>query len=364
MKQRQSTFDIIRTLSAIQVIYYHIGQYSKTFFKPGLPYTIIFFHVWAKLCDFNFMLITFYFVSRSKFQFSKLLPIYVQTLEYTVYKYLLDVFFYKKQAFDWAKLRYSLFPMLHDTCGWYTTPFIFSKVVFSYIIPGIQQKGKWHHLKAAVFIAWWAFLYTEGHYRWLSFAHQKVGSNPLPFFVSGFAASFIAFYGKDIKIRWSVILFIISFIWNCYIHKQIGVFPSFSEYVGLQELTDPQILHFSTFVLAVSLFHIAASCPISSSYPTFWQTVAETSYGAFITINSNQAMPQIKRYGISHITNQPFLYLHHTFFATIKLFAGAAIIDIARKKLTDLFVFNRKYFGIFVSIIDYEFAPKNQNEST
>ena len=351
---RQSSLDVLRSFAAFQVIYYHIGQYIGVFFKPTLSNIFIFINILFKTNDFYFMLISFYISARSRLEFSKLLPICIQTFTYSVFKYLVQVYFYKTQPFTWNEFQIALTPLIHNRMGWYTMPFLFTKVLFSFISPALEKRSKKFHFKLMLLISFWLFLETEGCFEWIGFIRNEDNLSSSPFIVAGFGASYIAFYGKEIKLKWSILTFIISFIWNFYIHHIIepSKLPSLFQIIGIRQLLNPKILYFPTYVLALSSFHIITQIPFNPSHPVFLQTIAETSFGIFILADSKTLLDQIRQNNLHLIYHQTFLYVRRALLSSIKIYVCCVIIEITRKKLTDLFLFRRSYYHFFVDLID------------
>ena len=149
-RTRHSTLDILRIYATFQVIFYHLANIAGNYNRAGVSNLMALCNVITKTNNYNFMMISGYIGTRSKLELSKLCPLVIEVVFFSLFlNCFVNVFFFNAAKLTWDRFKYNMFPMMHDIF-WYPLPYLVSKIIFSLIYPSLEKR-KWLHLKLIIF---------------------------------------------------------------------------------------------------------------------------------------------------------------------------------------------------------------------
>ena len=349
-RTRNSTLDILRIYATFQVIFYHLASVAGNYNRKGVSNLMALCNVITKTNNYNFMMISAYLGTRSKLELSKLCPVVIEVVFFTLFlSCFVNVFFYNTAKITWKRFKYYMFPMMHDIY-WYPLPFLFSRIIFSFIYPPLEKR-KWLHLKLIIIFCWIIYERVEDNYKAVGFGMDR--HTTAPFITASLVSSYIYYHGKEIKRYISIIMFLCAFSWNFYIHKEIGNITFLKGYTGQKALIEPSILEFSSLLLASTAFLIITQMKIHTKHPKIYQTLAELSFGIYLYGLDFQVL-KWSYYRGSQIKNQFNLFIIEDFILSIKVYTVLATITFTQKKFLGLLLFHRRYYTYFTKLIDWQ----------
>lgn len=143
---RSSNFELLRIVCMLLIIVHHFGAHGV--FAEGLPLTnqklIQSFITVGKLAVNVFVLISGYFLVKSKFRLSKLIKLILQTIFFTVILYAVSCIWCEVE-FDWKQLLYNFFP-ISTRRNWFIQIYVILYALSPFINKVINACSKTEHL--------------------------------------------------------------------------------------------------------------------------------------------------------------------------------------------------------------------------
>ena len=345
VNQRNSSFDVLRILATLYVIYMHVANFASMEFRKKLPFFPVSIIILAKTCNFTFMLISSYFLSIKGYKFSKTIPLIVQTSSCTVFVYFTKTWWYKHEKFNFYTLWKFLTPIMHDI-HWYPLPFLFTSFIFSLLYPTLKKSGKKFHKIAIIcgcilYIGTREFLFLQ--LEWYYTDHFSI------FYLAMLFASYFKFYGLNVSWNFLFPFTIIVYFVNYYLHNYDIPYPH--NYFGYGNLSFNRLMSFQSFLLSIAFFMIFSKIKIYK-FQIIFQTLSELSFGEYLI-----ACPHITFYQKSWIKAKKFsshyrLFTKFSIIALIKTFIVCAFLEYTRAKIVKTLVFHRKFYLKLQDTID------------
>ena len=133
MGERNTSLDILKIIATLQVVIYHVSRHCG-YGKPSKPAIFAFLCIFSKTNNFNFMMISGFVGAKTRFLLSKVIPIILEYIIYSLFCYFCGIFFFHWTTFSAMGLINVLFPLANSLC-WYILPYIIWQVIFSLIYP-------------------------------------------------------------------------------------------------------------------------------------------------------------------------------------------------------------------------------------
>ena len=346
---RQNNLDLLRIHATFEVILYHTTSRTSNLWKPNRPFFVNLINTMSCSNNYFFILLSSFVGANSKLALSKLAPLLLQTLFYSIFKeYFVKKYFLMQPTY---LFEYYLYPQMNSVF-WYTAPFLFAKLVISLVSKDKLSRSL--HLKISFIYCWWSFLMHQGYYDTIGFKNSHCAA---PFIAGGFVATFIAYYGNEISLKLTIPMFILAFRWNFHIHEKFRQIPHFETFPSLNELLNIDIFGLPSFLIAVTFFHIVTRFPftLSQPYSSIIANLAEMSFAVFLSGDGYTLLWGFRLWDIYRYKRTEFPYVQILLKGALKLFIVSSIIEFVRKKIFNLFIFRRKYYSYITRLIDYEF---------
>ena len=345
MGERQTSLDILKIYATLQVVMFHISE-PFGFHKPSTSNMFVFVCVFFITSNLHFMLISGYIGTRTRFAFSKLIPIILQTLFYSLFFYYVAIFFIQNATYSKWELVSLIFP-LANAKYWYAFPYMIWEVLFSVLYP-ILSKLDTRYYKTICFIFLWVHVLPwVGFYKFVGLdANQSIGS----FMAMGLISSYFAYHYTEVSKFKLIILYIILFIYNFLVHQKPEYF--ITEWRLLKLFGDVHWMRLPAIMFAMTSFYIAISIKGQFKYHSVIQAIAQCSLGVFMFHCTSYIMrywgvimrSRMARYGPDYI----FVLCYST-----KLFIVGVLIETVRQHLFNVLIFKRDYYCVITQYVDY-----------
>lgn len=348
-KERSSNFEILRIISMILIILMHctlfgFSIYNQHFSLNKVALDVLF--AGGKIVVNCFILITGYFMIKSRVTLKKFLKIVFQVLFYSILIMLIGIIFMNQQL-NFNSLLNFLFPIIHGNY-WFITCYIVLFLLIPVINKTILEFGRNFHKRLTIgLLILWCLIPTI-------FFNSYVAYSDLGWFIVLYlVGSYIRLYLKDNGTfqKWlfkAAVCFIICIALTIgidFLATKINYFKSSSPYLTTSTLT-PYFVHFLNmnslplFLASVCLFLAFKNLKIKSS--KIINTIAGTVFGIYII----HEHPYLKNYIWDSVFHNKLYYfdLFHiigsAFITVFIIFVCGCIIDLLRKFLIEKPVFN------------------------
>ena len=287
-------------------------------------------------CNIHFILISSYIASTSKYNISKQLPLIIETVFYSLFLYFASIYFFKFKKYNYETFLYYLFPVA-NRAYWYTGPFLLSGLICSLIYPTIKSQSKKFHFFVICIIFFLYSIQFVGYYTKLGLYTHTYSS----FLVISIIGSFFRFHKPNISIFYLIIIFILIAYYKYYtlchhtnsIHWYIRIF-------WLKDILQPP-----TILFGIASFLIAIKVNIETKIDYYIQKISELSYPIYLIHLHDE---------IIHLWQQPLIklsrknlvyYWKNNLHMSLKVYVTCALIEILRKKIFKLFLYERNVFA-------------------
>ena len=336
MKERNSSFDILRIIATFQVIILHlyVSLWSVNRFNKSFLTLLIF--VMSESCNIHFLFLSSYFSCRSKYSLWKILPVILQTIFYSTFGFFTSVLFFKKKAFNTAMISQSLIPMGHSRY-WFNYPFLLSQFVCSFIYPTLLQLEKKRLLLITVIFVLVYTLPSVGIYE-CGFKPKSI----IGFMAYSFIGTYIRLYPSNYSLLIHILIYIVTVGYNYFINYNYYLH---SEFRIIQLFLIRSIFYMPQIIMAVASFSVFAKLKITTKYASIIQHFAEFSLGIymlhytrehrFIWINAMQ------QYADKKYIHE---YWQYALYNGLKIYIVGCIIEFTRYKLFQLLIFRRQFY--------------------
>ncbi|MCI5829689.1 MAG: acyltransferase [Treponema sp.] len=197
-KERDSRFELLRIIAMLMIIFHHIMQktFEPSFITPEVLKSLDAWQTfgargvyWMGMVgNYCFMMISGWFLCKSKFTMKKWLTLYAEVFFYSVVIGLIMFLTGKSGKVEFAKCFLAL-----NCSGWYIWAYLTFFVTVPFLNKLIENLSKKEHLAIAVF-----FVLIGNVLPCLWFTKWPMLTGSLfPFYVSYFAASYVRIYGID-----------------------------------------------------------------------------------------------------------------------------------------------------------------------
>ena len=276
-RERKTGLDFLRIFATIQVILFHIYE-KHGYGRPSKSFLFTFFSVLSKTNNFHFILISSYVGCKSRYRLSKTFPIILSTIFYSVLDYFDCVFFLHMKEYNSDDLFQAFFPLAYSSCLWFIFPFIVSQFLLSFIYSTFEKLNQRYLFTICIIMICIYSFPQVGLYK-LSGLYIKESMGP--FFCMGFIASYVRFHYKGVGNLKLILLYILLFIYNFYIHQHTHKLPFQSEWRLIKMLGQTAVLQFPSLIFSIPLFLISLSFTKQWKYHNIIQTLAESSIGVY-----------------------------------------------------------------------------------
>ena len=341
MVQRKVSIDILRIIATCQVISRHCFEYPlklSTCFK--LPFVSECFFSLMTTCNVHFMLISSYLASKSRFFFTKQIPIIFTNVFYSLFSYFLSIVFFKCSQYKYDLFIIYLFPIA-NTIYWYIGPFLLSSMICSMIYPTFKQHTSKYQFTFTFIIFLLYSIQFVGYYTNLGLDAWKFSS----FHVVSLFSSIIRFNDINIKLSIAIIIFFLMWIHQYYIYSHQT--DSLHWYIRIFWIRG--LLHPSTILFGITSFIVALKINFQTKYANFLKILAELSLPIYMIhfhpLNKHIWIKPLMKY-----QNQLDIYWKYNFISVFKIFIVSGLIEIIHKKISELILYKREYFN---NIIQY-----------
>ena len=348
MGERQTSLDILRIYATLQVVIFHLCNFFG-YNKPSPINMYALLCVFSKTNNYHFMSISGYIGTKTKFAFSKLIPLALQTVFYSLFLYLVGIFFLKKTIYTKWNLVKMMFPLANGQY-WYVFPYMIWEVLFSLLYPILSKLDTRYYKTICIIFLWVHALPWVGFYGYVGLdKHQSIA----PFIVMGLISSYFGYHFKEtskLKLVMLIILYIILFYYNFLVHQKPEYFET--EWKILMLFGDRTIKGLPAIMLALCSFYITISIKGQFKCHSFIQAISQCSLGVFMFHSTSFvcsywvsiARKHYDRFGHDHI----FFFCY-----SVKICIVGVLIDIARQHIFNTLVFKRNYFQVFTQYFDY-----------
>ena len=192
MGKRKISLDILRIYSTFQVVSFHCYVYPLSNKCFDLPFLSELLFSLTRSCNIHFILISSYITSTSKYNFSKQLPIIIETVFYSLFLYFISIHFFKFKTYNYDTFIYYLFPIA-NTVYWYTGPFLLSGLICSLIYPTIKSQTKKIHFLVMSIIFFLYSIQFVGYYTKLGLYTHTYSSFLVISIIGSFIHHFLLF---------------------------------------------------------------------------------------------------------------------------------------------------------------------------
>ena len=344
MGERKTGLDYLRIFATLQVIMFHIYQRNR-YGKPSKSFLFTFFCILSKTNNFHFMLISGYVGAKSRFLLSKTIPMILTTIFFSLLDYFYAVFFFNYTSFTEEGLHRACFPLAYSAF-WYNLPYLVWQFIFSFIYPSLEKlKARYHFTICFIFLCihclpWIGLYVITGLSEQTSLA---------PFTCMAFIASFMRFHYYKISNIKLVIIYIVLFYYNFFVHQNPSFFKGGSRLLRLFGQT--WILRFPSLIFSIPLFLISISYTKKWIHHDIIQTIAECSISVFMFHTS----PYHIQYWVSItkplFSNMETLWIQ-TLSLTFKTFCAGIIIEKTRQHIFNCLIFKRHYYQVLTKYIN------------
>ena len=292
------------------------------------------------------MLISSYIGCKSKYLLSKTFPLILSTIFYSILDYFDGIYFFHQKEFNSQDLFEAFFPLAYSKCLWYIYPFLVSQFLLSFIYPTFEKLPcKYHFTICIIFMCIYCFP-SVGLYTFSGFGYYITLG---PFFCMSFIGSYVRFHYKNISNFKLILLYILLFCYNFYIHQNPQFFEN--KWKIIQIVGQTWILHFPSAMFSLPLFLLALSFNKHCRYHYIIQALAECSMGVFSF-----------HYSIFHLgywlpnTNQFFINIEkHWIYVwknVIKIYVCSIIVEITRQHIFNCLFFKRNYYHFYSELFN------------
>ena len=347
MGERNTSLDILKIIATLQVVIYHVSRHCG-YGKPSKPAIFALLCIFSKTNNFNFMMISGFVGAKTRFLLSKVIPIILEYIIYSLFCYFCGIFFFHWTTFSAMGLINVLFPLANSLC-WYILPYIIWQVIFSLIYPTLKIIDARYFISIIFIILVVYCMPWVGFYKYVSLdGHFSLG----PFFLMGFIGSYFSYHYKERPKYIIVIIYILLFYYNYLVHQKPEYFRT--EWRLLRLFGDNDYMHLPSVVLAIAGFYLTISIKGQRKYQSFIQRIAQCSLAVYIL---HYEYPfdiyRLKRAKYYNRRHGPY-YIPLIMFCLNIVIAGT-FIDIVRQHLFNTFIFKRNYYQIFAKYFDHIF---------
>ena len=161
------------------------------------------------------MLISGYVGAKSRFLFSKIIPLVLASSFYSLLEHFSAIFFFKRATFSKWELFYAFFPLAKQRY-WYNTPFLAWLFLSSFVYPSFEKITSRYYFVTCIVVLLMYCLPMAGYYTFTSLHRQmSIG----PFMCMGIIGSYVRLYYKGIGNGKLIILYILLFYYNFLVHQ-------------------------------------------------------------------------------------------------------------------------------------------------
>lgn len=209
--KREANFELLRIISMFMVLVLHflskcgfLSLDSGNLFIDNIPW--IFEGICYVAVD-CFVMLTGYFMYKSKLKISKIITLIIQVLFYSVVTYLIEIIFLNKPI-DLRELLIAFTPVISGKY-WFISNYIVLLFISPFLNSLIEKMNKKIHLiLCSVLLIIFSFLSTFFSYS-IALKFEK-NYDIVWFIVLYFVSSFIGKYGFNISKKKSIIIYLIS----------------------------------------------------------------------------------------------------------------------------------------------------------
>ena len=344
---RNSSIDIFRIFATFQVILWHLvsWHYKNQPYEHGFPLSCLSFN-----CNFDFILISSYVIADSTFKFSKLLPTLIDTSSSTfLLKTIIHYFLGFPLEINLTNIIIYLTPNMHNI-SWYTTSFVYSRVLFATIFPTLKKMTYFFHIKTIFVILSMHFLTTEKLFLFTTIGKCGVGT----FIVAALVGSYIRFYPPTLNKKSITFLIIFIIVWlnalNYVDFSRLYFIP------GIKTITSNYFVDFSSLVIATIYLIFVTNLNFQTNYSSIYKNIAELSLGVYVL----NRRPYVTKYWLnaweldSKIQFPLKIFLNPIIIIALKTFFVSGILTYIKNKIFNIILFHRKYYKYIINLFDYE----------
>ena len=343
---RKTGLDFLRLFATIQVILFH-NYHQNGYGKPSKNFLFTFYSVLSKTNNFHFMLISSYIGCKSQYLLSKTIPLILSTICYSLISYIDAVFFFHYKEFDSKDLFEYCFPLAFNKGLWYIYPFLVSQFLLSFMYPTFEKLNKKYHFTICIIFIFIFCFPSVGLYKFSGFGYPITLG---PFFCMSFIGSYIRFHYINISNKKLVLIYILLFYYNFYVHQNPQFFQS--GWKIIQILGKTWILNFPSILFSIPLFLLSLSFNKQFKYHYIIKALAECSMGVFSFHYSRD-----HKYYWTPIVHNFFINLDlHWIFVwkyVFKIYFCSILVELSRQKIFNCLIFNRKYYRQLSSYINH-----------
>ena len=342
-KERDSRFELLRIIAMLMIIFHHIMQktFEPSFITPEVLKSLDAWQTfgargvyWMGMVgNYCFMMISGWFLCKSKFTMKKWLTLYAEVFFYSVVIGLIMFLTGKSGKIEFAKC----FLALSCSGNWYIWAYLTFFVTVPFLNKLIENLSKKEHLAIAVF-----FVLIGNVLPCLWFTKWPMLTGSLfPFYVSYFAASYVRIYGIDFfnnKSRNLVLLILsLAFLlsWSVFVKKVGDYVPIFYEKrFALYALVGADMKRILPFFAGFMFLMVFKDLKIRSS--KIINLLGSATLGVYL-IHENKDFKYFLWHGIFK-TTEVQNHLHLIIYAmglTFLVFNACTLIDILRKKFIE-----------------------------
>ena len=350
MGERQTSLDLLRIFATIQVVIYHVSC-SFGYDKPSKSNMFALLCVLGKTSNIHFMSISGYIGTSARFTFSKLIPLIIQTIFYSLFSYLAAIFFLQNARYSKWELVSMIFPIA-NSYYWYVLPFIVWDILFSLLYPTLSKLDT-RHYKTVCFVFLIVHIYPWfGFYKYVGLHfHQSIG----PFIVMGLFSSYFRYHYTEVSKSKLIPLYLVIYYYNFLVHQKPEYFET--EWRLIFPFGDRRIMGLPSIILGLCSFYITISIKGQFKRHHLIQTIAQCSLGVFMyhyypygwRYWGKIAQDRCINYGPDYI----FLFCY-----SVKLCIAGLLIEISRQYIFNVLIFKRKYYWLFTQYVDHFLMSK------
>ena len=340
---RQSSLDILRIIATFNVVWVHCSIFYRYSSLKKLPFFTIVTYIFSKTCNYLFMLISGYIGCFGTFRISHIFNLALETIfgSLTVGVVIQCFFlsFISDSSIRWSSI---LMPMAHNRY-WYPAPFIFTQLLFYFIFPSAKQTPTLKYVKYSLIIIFLLFIQRYGFYKDVGLGSTRYN---ITSFIIAFLSGPLINKFKDKIDKYSILIFIVCFIYNYIIHY--FAFPKMNIIISM--FLECNLFEIPSFLLSVSMLLLSLNIKSNIPYGNILQTIAELSYGIYL-LGLGAHMGYYWNIRMLYI-NDMRKFTHVVFLLSIKSFICLGIIALVQSKFLKLLIYRRSYYSTIKYYLD------------
>ena len=330
-RERKSNFELLRIISMLMIVMHHLAVHGGavvTDASPAFSVAVLhFFDLGGKLAVNAFVLISGYFLVKSKFKPEKLFALIVEIFIYSTTIYFIFVSL-GKVKFEWKALVYSFLPL--STNGyWFMTCYVLMYLVSPLVNIVLRHSTQKMHIALILimfFICSIVPLYSD-----------HILSDTAWFIFLYVTAAYIALYPQVFEKKWvfvvaSTVLYLVIVLFKLFVH------------VSLDKMDNP-----ICYLCSVSMFIMFKNMKIK--FNSIINFVSSATLGVYLIHDNNYIRPfiwhDVFKIGEMFKSND---FWWKAIFVVIIVFIAGVVIDVLRRLIL-------KFFDLFV---DYNILSKKQ----